>query len=616
MNDVDEQILWLAGVICMPTRRAAIRAVFDQIKKIRGFTTGGMHWRPGASNIFRAFAERVRSMNPVLATAFDLIALRPKDAATTTNIVAGANGLLCSANGDTSEARARLRVWDDVVRGKYDPTAYAADFFVIAEKYWPAEMQHIVATIPGAPMRDRYSHPALQTLIQPRWDWAFGSLQPPTRDVVGDEQMARLIDAVMRDRTSAQAAVEAIVEDLYAGGTPSAGALALAWSMLTADPRKLASFSMLPQLQFAIDHADLEAEGDADVRERIRIWWRAAEGEWTGSEVSIFRIADVETQQDVNVGYLPDPQPELQEMTERAAPSATLFADLGPTLVVMPSDKSTKLNNFHSPYKDLVDAALPLVVVRDVAGMRAALHAEFPHATVAVDLLLRDLRVDKPFFIKPACLVGSPGSGKSRLVRRVVELVRGLHVLRFDAASSTDAVSFSGSAKSWSNTEPSVPFRAIAQSKTANPVLLIDEIEKSSGQRHAAGRLHDALLPFLDRETASRYRDQSLDAEIDSSFASFIATANDVSKLPSPLRDRFRIIRVPSPTLQHLPALAANVMRDLAIEDEARAYDAPLATDELAVIGKAWERSRFSMRSLQKIVSATLDARDSYAMRH
>jgi ATP-dependent Lon protease len=123
-------------------------------------------------------------------------------------------------------------------------------------------------------------------------------------------------------------------------------------------------------------------------------------------------------------------------------------------------------------------------------------------------------------------------------------------------------------------------------------------------------------LPFLDRETAGRYRDQSLDAELDLSMVTYIATANSVEKLPSPLRDRCRIVKVPAPTLQHLPQLAAQVMRDLTIEDEARQHDPPLAGDELAVIAKAWERSRFSMRSLQKIVSATLDARDSYAMRH
>lgn len=46
------------------------------------------------------------------------------------------------------------------------------------------------------------------------------------------------------------------------------------------------------------------------------------------------------------------------------------------------------------------------------------------------------------------------------------------------------------------------------------------------------------------------------------------------------------------------------------LEDEARWHDAPLALDELAVIGRAWRRAGFSMRSLQKIVGATLDARD------
>jgi ATP-dependent Lon protease len=191
---------------------------------------------------------------------------------------------------------------------------------------------------------------------------------------------------------------------------------------------------------------------------------------------------------------------------------------------------------------------------------------------------------------------------------------RNLYVYRFDASSSADS-HFGGTSKAWSNTEPSVPARAIAQGKIANPVVLIDEIEKSSTSQHH-GRLVDALLPFCDRETAVRYRDQSLDSEIDLSMVSFVACANDVSKLPSPLRDRFRTIRVPAPGPQHLPPLAAQVMRDLAIEDKARQHDAPLADDELEIIGKAWAKARFSMRALQKIVAATLDARDSHAMRH
>jgi ATP-dependent Lon protease len=621
MSDVDARIRWLAGLICRPQWKPAASMASYLTKRVAGFDAltelqaAGIVSVDEHRRIVAGFANRVD--DPVLRVAWQILNLRTSDPGMMIHdTVAGAIGLLCSAKGDTGEARARLRVWDDVARGKYDPAAYSGGFFEIAEKYWRGEMRFINAAGPGAPMRDRFQHPALQTLMFSRWDDALGWLHGASVDVA---QRFRLDDVMScsADRVAVAAVISDIVEDLYHVGTPDAGAWALAWSTLTADPRKPASFYFLPQLQFAIDHADIE--DDADVRARIRIWWRAAEGEWSKSTVSIFRIADVETRTDAefpgidaeNVEDLPDPG---VPPGSRTSTSATLFADIGlPTLIVMPSGKATKLNNFHLQYKDLVDAALPLVVVRDVARIRAELHAEFPHATVAVDLLLRDMREGRPVTLKPVLLVGSPGCGKSRMVRRLADILRA-YVYRYDAASSSDS-HFGGTSKAWSNTEPSVPARAIQQSRTANPIVMIDEIDKASTSTHH-GRLVDSLLPFCDRETAVRYRDQSLDAELDLSRITYIATANDASKLPTPLRDRFRTVKVPTPTLQHLPQLAGQVMRDLAAEDEARHGDAPLAADELVVICRAWERSKFSMRALQKIVAATLEARDSYAPRH
>ena len=450
--------------------------------------------------------------------------------------------------------------------------------------------------------RPAYGHPAIELLTMPRWDAACAWLLAKTTDMAPrwrlDEVMAKFAD-----RKAVRAAILSLIEDLYAEATPAAGKLALAWQMLTADPRQPDSFRFLPQLQYALDNAELEEDDASLLQERIRIWWLAGEGAFRSAEVSIFRIADLETKGDPDfdeqpaVSFAPNPKKQL-----------------GPTLVVMPKSKATKLNNFHATYKDILDAALPLVVARDVQGIRLSLQREFPHATVAIDLMLRDLREGQPVALKPICLVSAPGAGKSRLVRRVANLVHNLYVYRFDASSSSDS-HFGGTSKAWSNTEPSVPARAVAQGKIANPMVLIDEIDKAA-ERNWNGRLWDSVLPFLDVETARRYRDQSLDSELDLSAVIFVATANDVSKLPPPLKDRLRIIRVPSPTLAHLPQLAAQVMRDIAIEDEARAHDPPLASDELAVIGKAWQQAGFSMRKLQKIVLATLEARDSYAQRH
>ena len=64
------------------------------------------------------------------------------------------------------------------------------------------------------------------------------------------------------------------------------------------------------------------------------------------------------------------------------------------------------------------------------------------------------------------------------------------------------------------------------------------------------------------------------------------------------------------------PKLAANVLRDMAAIDEMLEHAPGFADDELRIMGRAWESQRFSMRALQRIVSATLDAREQTAPRH
>lgn len=525
---------------------------------------------------------------------------------------------------DHPELLPRFEVVRDIARGKH-AGEFGSIFHLASTHHHQKNARDISAARPeGLEMIE--PHHALQTLLQNRWSDAFGMLFAPTEAFVGQDRLQPLLDAA-GDRKLTREKILALIETLYASATPATGDLALAWLMLTADPREPASFlPVMPQLQWSFDndYGDGMNSGEmAALRDRLRIWWRAADGAWINSDASIFRIAADETSGRTYSDDDGDPDfdavPDFVALRRNTPARPTL--PVGPTLVVMPSKLATRLNNFQSGFKNVVDQALPLVVARNVAEIRSTLHAEFPHAMAAVDLLLRDLRDGKPVAMKPMILVGSPGSGKSRLVRRLGDLLLAnsnidparMFVYRFDAAASADS-HFGGTSKAWGNTEPSVPARAVAQSSLANPIVMIDEIDKAS--RTHTGSLWNAITPFLERETASRYRDQSLDAQINLSAISFIATANDDTRLPAPLRDRFRVVRVPPPTLEHLPELAALVMRDLAAEDEARTFDEPLADDELHVIGRAWARAGFSMRKLQKIIQATLEARDQHAPRH
>lgn len=199
----------------------------------------------------------------------------------------------------------------------------------------------------------------------------------------------------------------------------------------------------------------------------------------------------------------------------------------------------------------------------------------------------------------------------SRLVRRIAEFWE-LPIYRYDGSSASDNM-LGGSPKVWSNTVPSAPARAVNQTRVANCVLMVDELGKAgTGSRN--GRLWDALLPFLEREIASRYRDVSLDAELDLSWVSHVATANSVEGLPDPMKDRHRIVRVPAPTLKELPQLAAGVLKEIGIEAGETGFVSLLAPDELAVIAHAREQAGLSLRKLQKIVAATLEA--ATAVRH
>ncbi len=203
----------------------------------------------------------------------------------------------------------------------------------------------------------------------------------------------------------------------------------------------------------------------------------------------------------------------------------------------------------------------------ELYGLRKKLSDEFPWASEAISVVMSDLIARRRHGVMrlgmaPVLLVGPPGTGKTRFAQRLSDLL-GTPNTVINLAGATDTKVLKGVTRGWATNRPSRMVEFIQQTKVANPLFILDEVDKAHAAYGNGGDPQEALLDLLEPGNARRYQDIYLMAECNLSHCLYVATSNSLSALAAPLLSRLRPVFFPAPGPEHAEVIAKGLLGDL-----------------------------------------------------
>jgi ATP-dependent Lon protease len=176
------------------------------------------------------------------------------------------------------------------------------------------------------------------------------------------------------------------------------------------------------------------------------------------------------------------------------------------------------------------------------------LYEELPNFAAVLDDVKRQLALctdsRDALEITPMLLLGPPGIGKTHFARELAALL-GTGMGFISMSSLTAGWVLSGASSQWKGARPGKVFETLVDGQYANPVMVVDEIDKARGE-HAYDPL-GALYSLLEHDTAEQFTDEFAEVPVDASQLIWVATANDERSIPEPILNRMNVFEVQPP---------------------------------------------------------------------
>lgn len=216
-------------------------------------------------------------------------------------------------------------------------------------------------------------------------------------------------------------------------------------------------------------------------------------------------------------------------------------------------------------YARMIEAGGQRLAIKPAAPPdRAMLAAELPNFAEPLEDIVRAVALaadsSDPIEITPMLLLGAPGIGKTHFARRIADMLGTSWALAPMNALTAGWI-LSGSSSQWKGARPGKVFEAVVQGEYANPVVVIDEIDKA-----ASGAQFDplgALYTLLEHDTARHFTDEFAEVPIDCSAVVWVATANDAAGIPEPILNRLNVYEIAPPDACGRRAIALRLYREI-----------------------------------------------------
>lgn len=208
-------------------------------------------------------------------------------------------------------------------------------------------------------------------------------------------------------------------------------------------------------------------------------------------------------------------------------------------------------------------------VAREALPALEGLVERFPHFEEVIEHIadqcaLSLMNRGQAFRLNPLLLVGGPGIGKTRFIKEVAAVL-GVEYSYIGCNTVTAGFVLSGGHSMWRDSRPGQVANILRDGKSANPLILIDEVDKLSSDTQHDG--FGPLYSLLERDTAKVFTDEHLEIPMDASYIAWVATANNLHVIPEPILKRFELFTVATPSREQMRLIVPSVYQDILTEN-------------------------------------------------